>query len=98
MIASKLLFRQPDEMLDINLRGTCISFMESLRLVHFFTELHARDQSYIINIVIFFTDIEECRTETDNCHDDANCTNTKGSFYCTCLTGYSGNGVTCDGK
>lgn len=44
-----------------------------------------------------FSDIEECVTETDNCHADANCTNTKGSFYCTCHHGYSGNGVTCLG-
>ena len=43
-------------------------------------------------------DIEECATETDNCHVDANCTNTKGSFYCTCHTGYSGDGVICKGK
>lgn len=42
-------------------------------------------------------DIEECTTDTDNCHTEANCTNTKGSFYCTCHHGYSGDGVTCDG-
>ena len=46
----------------------------------------------------FNVDIDECVVETDNCHPDANCTNTKGSFYCTCHTGYSGDGVTCVGK
>lgn len=44
-----------------------------------------------------FPDIEECATHSDNCHADANCTNTKGSFYCTCLYGYYGDGVTCNG-
>ena len=44
-----------------------------------------------------FPDIEECATHSDNCHADANCTNTKGSFYCKCLYGYYGNGVTCNG-
>lgn len=29
---------------------------------------------------------------------DANCTNTEGSFHCTCHTGYSGDGVTCNGN
>ena len=33
-----------------------------------------------------------------NCHIDANCTNTNGSFYCMCHRGYSGDGVTCVGK
>ena len=32
-----------------------------------------------------------------NCHVDANCTNTEGSFHCTCHTGYSGDGVVCLG-
>ena len=32
------------------------------------------------------------------CHDDANCTNTKGSYHCGCLDGYSGLGEYCTGR
>ena len=55
-----------------------------------------------------YLDINECHVNdlaqehlveySHNCHADSNCTNTKGSFYCTCLNGYSGDGVTCLGK
>lgn len=47
---------------------------------------------------LILLDIDECVTGRQNCHADANCTNTKGSYYCTCHTGYSGDGVTCQGR
>ena len=43
-----------------------------------------------------FEDINECLS--DPCDLNANCTNQRGSFYCTCNNGYSGNGFTCNGK
>lgn len=48
---------------------------------------------------IFPTDINECDTGYNNiCNESANCTDTDGSYYCTCLTGYSGDGINCDSK
>ena len=32
----------------------------------------------------------------DNCHIDANCTNTDGGFECECYDGFSGNGTYCE--
>ena len=45
----------------------------------------------------FLLDNNECTLATHNCHDDATCTNTYGSFYCTCNIGFTGNGVNCSG-
>ena len=46
-----------------------------------------------------FADVDECAEGTDNCHTNADCTDTVGSFQCTCSPGYSGDGVTaCNGK
>jgi len=43
-------------------------------------------------------DVNECANNNGNCHSQANCKNTPGTFTCTCLDGYSGDGITCSGK
>merc|ERR1711881_168936 len=40
-------------------------------------------------------DVDECTTGSHTCSSDATCTNTEGSFTCTCKTGYTGDGFTC---
>ncbi|XP_078603390.1 uncharacterized protein LOC144877356 [Branchiostoma floridae x Branchiostoma japonicum] len=47
------------------------------------------------NVLFVSTDIDECADGTDNCHAQATCTNTEGSFSCLCGSGYSGDGVAC---
>lgn len=42
-------------------------------------------------------DLNECILGTQNCHTQATCNNTIGSFTCKCNSGYSGNGVSCTG-
>ena len=48
--------------------------------------------------MIYMIDIQECTLNTDNCHANAICTNTIGSFVCTCKDGFSGDGEQCTGK
>ena len=45
----------------------------------------------------FGVDIDECVTGPHNCNENANCTNTNGSFTCQCKEGYTGDGVECEG-
>ena len=45
-----------------------------------------------------YADINECMTGSDNCHTNAQCTDTEGSFTCSCNAGYTGDGVTCTSK
>ncbi|WP_147094738.1 EGF domain-containing protein, partial [Myxococcus fulvus] len=42
------------------------------------------------------TDVNECTNGTAQCSVNATCTNTPGSYTCTCKAGYSGNGRTCN--
>lgn len=47
----------------------------------------------------FTADINECANKEDNeCSDDADCTDTDGSYQCACKEGFSGNGIDCKGK
>ena len=41
------------------------------------------------------SDIDECATNDHDCHADATCTDTTGSFACKCNFGYEGNGISC---
>ena len=56
----------------------------------------------ILILIIFSTwyivDIDECASGNHSCHTNANCTNTDGSFICTCNSGYTGNGTNCLGN
>ncbi|XP_028418450.1 fibrillin-1-like [Dendronephthya gigantea] len=41
-------------------------------------------------------DINECELGIDNCHSQASCRNTNGSFDCSCNFGFSGDGIACN--
>ena len=45
-----------------------------------------------------YSDINECSAADQLCDTNANCTNTHGSFYCSCSTGFTGDGEHCQGK
>lgn len=44
------------------------------------------------------SDVNECYLGLHNCHPNAVCTNTPGSFDCECKLGYGGNGLSCQGS
>ena len=45
----------------------------------------------------FYTDIDECLLDTDDCDDDATCINFPGSYTCACLPGFRASGSDCIG-
>ena len=40
-------------------------------------------------------DIDECETGQHNCHINANCSDTSGSYECHCKEGFFGDGEIC---
>jgi len=44
---------------------------------------------------LMLADIDECTSSVHDCHSFASCTNTVGSFSCSCNHPYTGNGKTC---
>ena len=57
--------------------------------------------SIIICVFLFLhfpiqsSDIDECIESDHNCSVNATCTDTEGSYNCTCEAGYEGNGFIC---
>ena len=50
-------------------------------------------------VCVVHTDINECESnDSNNCDENAQCTNTEGSYTCSCNTGYTGDGVICTSK
>ena len=47
---------------------------------------------------IHVTDVNECAVGTNDCNVNASCTNTEGSFTCTCHKEFYGDGVSCESK
>ena len=47
---------------------------------------------------IWYSDLDECANDSLNdCHDNATCSDTEGSYTCMCKDGYTGDGNVCAG-
>ena len=46
------------------------------------------------SLSLVLSDIDECSTGSV-CHENAECLDTPGSYECTCFSGYTGDGHTC---
>lgn len=58
--------------------------------------MHANIIILLDMIPLLTSDENECKYRP--CDVFAHCTNTMGSFYCSCFPGYDGDGFTCHGK
>ena len=48
-------------------------------------------------ILLITSDIDECSADSSPCNENADCTNTDGSYSCTCKQGFDGDGLSCKG-
>ena len=76
--------------------------MCSLSKIDIKCKYHQKKFTYVLYNLISSSDVDECSLTlgadgAHNCHADATCANTVGSFTCTCNTGFSGDGTICGG-
>ena len=91
MNATVMLDGQAQPATQVRVLGTNNLFWE----VHH--EFHYSIHTILMNNIVFI-DIIECGTNNGGCAQ--NCTNTEGSYYCTCDAGYqlSSDGHSCLGR
>ena len=53
---------------------------------------------FFMLFLFVYIDVDECTASPSVCDVNANCSNTRGSFSCTCKTGFSGDGKNCKGE
>ena len=75
----------------------------SLKLEISLLERHPCDENYDFMSLckllrpFHLADFDECSLEPSPCDENADCTNTDGSYICTCKQGFTGNGSICEG-
>jgi len=55
------------------------------------------DYMFTLLRLFIMPDFDECSLEPSPCDENADCTNTDGSYSCTCKQGFTGNGSICEG-
>ena len=64
--------------------------------------MHRYIQTILVYAIVKYmcplADVDECATGRDDCSVNADCTNTIGSFQCTCRQGFEGDGRVCRGE
>lgn len=50
----------------------------------------------VFQFILLLLDINECQRR-NNCSINAGCQNTAGSYSCSCVHGYEGDGINCQG-
>lgn len=78
-----------------------IAFETILPIIHIVIQTCAFVLHYkcirIVLIFFNFTDADICTEGSNDCAENANCTNVDGNFTCICNSGYAGNGTVCEG-
>ena len=84
-LASTIIRRSPNE-----------TFLLQMQRIPAFGDICYNDPNMDLSLL---TDIDECsNAETNECHSNASCNNTEGSYTCRCLEGYQGDGKNCSGR
>ena len=51
----------------------------------------------VMCVCFIYTVVNECELDLHNCSDLAMCSDLPVGFVCTCVLGFTGNGIVCEG-